>query len=188
MSSNDFPWYLMMKHSLLRLHLLKIKTCGIILLCFHYQHSYWPCKQIQILVALFCQYPCSCYVIVAVYLCYFSSIMIQLPFILIPSVTARSSLKFHYSFISCGMLFLLVGHPFMTYTFGCCRCSSWSFAHYISCIDMHSGMSIAVCTTSMLIIMPGISDSVLVDSQQYAVKSLWLCLSWKLLQVACDLL
>ena len=75
------------------------------------------------------------------------------------SITARSSLNVQYGHIPCGISLLLNGHPCMMYSFSCCRWSFWCVACCISCMDMHSSMSVSVCTMSVLSLMPSISSS-----------------------------
>ena len=87
--------------------------------------------------------------------------MLHQHFIIIPSITARLSMKVKYGLSSCGILFLFSSQPCIMWYFSCHRCSSWSVVCCISCIDQHSWLCIAVCTTSVHIFMLGISLSLL---------------------------
>ena len=92
--------------------------------------------------------------------------MMHLPFIIIPFITTRLSLNVQYGLSFCGILFLLLSKPCMMCSFSCCRCLSCSVVCCISCTDIHSEMSVAVCITSIFFFMPGVLLSLL---------STWFC-------------
>ena len=93
--------------------------------------------------------------------------MMCLPLSIMLSITANSSLYDQYGCMSTCRSSLLSGQPVIIISFSCCR---WEFsdnAHCISAIDMHFGISIAVCMASTHMSMPFIGLS---------FPSVWLCL------------
>ena len=76
--------------------------------------------------------------------CFCSSfdLIIHLPFLNMPSVTNRLSLKVRYGFSCCGISFLLTGQPYTMKSFSCCRWSSWSVTYCISFIKCILGCTL----------------------------------------------
>ena len=93
--------------------------------------------------------------------------MTCLPIIIIPPITAMSSLSGQYILIFHCTWPLVSGHPMMIYSFSHCKCSSCAVACCIFRIDLHSGMFAVVCIASIFMSMPCISASLF---------SVWLCL------------
>ena len=62
-----------------------------------------------------------------------------------------------YGYMSCLTSALSSGQPFMMCDVSSCNYSSFCVASHISCVDMHSGMSVHACMASMLRFMPEIS-------------------------------
>ena len=81
---------------------------------------------------------CLLFICCSASFCASSGIMMCLPFIIIPSITACSSMNVKNGLSSCEISFLLMGQPCMIYSFlSIFRCSSWSVAWWILHIDMH---------------------------------------------------
>ena len=99
-----------------------------------------------------------------------SCIITCLPFIMIPSITAMSSLNDQYILISCGIWSLFSSHPTMMYPFSHCKWSSCAVGWYFCRIDMHSRMFVVFCIPSTFMSMLCISASLFsvsfcIDSQ-----------------------
>ena len=110
--------------------------------------------------------------------CAFStySIITHPPFMIIPSVTAMSSLNDPYSVMSCCTWSLISSQPTMIYPLSHCKCSSCTVACCVCAIDMHSAMFIDACIVSTLMSMPYISPSlfsVTVPGQPFCNEQLW---------------
>ena len=94
--------------------------------------------------------------------------IMHLPLSIMPSITASLSLYDQYGCESTHSLSLLSGQPVIIIPFSFCR---WLFIDdtcCISAIDMHSGISVAVCMASTQTSMPFMGLS---------LPSVWLCLS-----------
>ena len=94
--------------------------------------------------------------------------IMHLPFSIMPSITASSSLYDQYGCKSAHSSSLLSGQPVIIIPFSCCRWLSHDNACCISAIDTHSGISIAVCMASTQMSMPFIG---------LCFPSVWLCLN-----------
>ena len=130
--------------------------------------------------------------------CNFSGIIMHLPFIIIPSITALLPLNVHFVSALKKFQFCHLTSFVLCNSFSYERCSSCCVACCISYIDMHSGMSDAVCIVTMFAFMPDISvfllsswfchfvvswfciDEFLTVCVEVSVIVL-LCLSWRLL-------
>ena len=106
---------------------------------------------------------CSCS---SVCCCNSSGMMMHLPFMMLLSITAMSSLKDQCGLISWWSWSLLSGNPAIIKDFNHCRCSSCIVAHCICWIDMQSGILVDICATSTIMSIPLIASSLF---------SLWLC-------------
>ena len=98
--------------------------------------------------------------------CNISEMMMQLPFMMMPSITVMSFLKDQYGLISWWSWSLLSSHPTIIKDFNHCRSSSHMVTCCICWIDMHSGTLANVCTASTITSIPLIASSLF---------SLWLC-------------
>ena len=87
------------------------------------------------------------------------STTILMPSSNIPSVTVMSSQNVQYSGMSCCPYALANGQPFMVYAISTCKCSSFWVTSHISCVDMHSGISLQVSIALVLSFMLKISLS-----------------------------
>ena len=142
--TNYIPWSywdVMMYHLVLRLCLLKCKTCSTFLMKFSMSSFILTqCIDSHARSFVFFLFPCHwcCVGLVPVFLV--SHIITCLPFIIIPSITAMSYLNDQYILMSCCNWSLISGHPVIMYPFSCCKCSSCAVACCICRSDMHSGM------------------------------------------------
>ena len=168
--TNNSPWiawYLMINYSLLELYLLKIKICEQLFTLFPMsafmlvQSTNLCARNLVFSIPLWML--CSCF---SACYCSFLGIMMHFPFIITLSITVRSFLNAQYSIIFCGISFLLCNKPLIIQYFNHHKWSSCNVTHCKSCIDMHFGISVVVCTASIFIFMPGISLS---------WSSLWFC-------------
>ena len=78
------------------------------------------------------------------YFCSALGITMHLPFSITLSITAMSSQNVKYDLRFCTTLSLLWSHPFMTYSFSCCKWLSCFVLHCNSHIIIHSGMFLDV--------------------------------------------
>ena len=138
----------------LRLYLLKLRTCWQFLL-------------------IFIQYMDSCanrhvFFSVTVWLLWSWSkawcqkevgINMLLSFGTIPSIIARLSWNVQYGCMSCLTSVLVSGHPFMVHFVSTCMCSSFCAVSHISCVDMYSGMCVYVSMVFMVNFLMEISLS-----------------------------
>ena len=85
----------------------------------------------------------------------------HLPFMMIPSITAMSSLNDQYGAMSWCNWSLLSGHNAIIKHFNHDRCSSCAVTHCICWIDMHSGTLVDVYTASNLMSIPLITSSLI---------------------------
>ena len=82
-----------------------------------------------------------------------------LPFTMMPSITALSSLNDQYALMSWCTCSLLSSQPAVINPLSCCKCSSCAVACCIYWTDMHSGTFVGNCIASTLTYMPHIAAS-----------------------------
>ena len=152
-------WDIIMYHLVLWLCLLKCKTCSAIFYEFlissfiltQYLDSCARIFVFSIPMWLMWSWSSTC-------IFNTSGIITCLPFIMIPSITAMSSLNDQYILLYCCTWSLISGHPAMMYPSSHCKCWSCTVTCCICVIDMHSGMFIDICIVSTLTSMPHISS------------------------------
>ena len=88
-----------------------------------------------------------------------SGMTMCLPFIMMPSITAMSSLNDQYALLSWCRWSLLSGKPAIIPTFSHCKCLSCAVACCIWWTNMHPGTFIDVCIASILMSMPHTASS-----------------------------
>ena len=72
------------------------------------------------------------------------------------SITVRSTRIIKYGCSSFFTSALVIGQPFIIYVVRACKCSSSCVMSHISCVAMHSGVSVHISIASLLRFMPKI--------------------------------
>ena len=200
---NYIPWYywdVMMYHLVLWLCMLKHKTCSAIFIGFLIS-SFMLTQYIDsharsfFSVPLWLMWSWSSTCVLST-----SDIITHLSFIMMPSISAMSSLNEQYALMSCCTWSLIYGHPAMMYPLSHCKCSSYAVTCYIYAIDMYSGIFVDVCIASTLTSMPHISSYLFsvwlcLDSQSamknsgpglYIILTLYWCIHRRMHWICCD--
>ena len=91
-----------------------------------------------------------------------------------PSITSRVSLNHQYGLMSWCRWSFLPGQPVIIKPFNHCRCSAYTVACWIWCMDIHSGTLVIICTTSTFMSIPCIASSLFFQwlwwDSQFAIK------------------